>query len=315
MERNRNRDLTLSVREPNPETVKKAKLNIDEDSFDIIYDIHQYEQCKYLYIKAIENTAVAPFIYIRSYEIKELCNLNSIFRAVDLEEAIDHLEELFKNNRVYLYYRDNKMIIKFDAIIFYSPCAFEFELYKEIPKNGKDEKLMELYNINKNTLKKAIKLFNSLKSEQDNKYKEILKILMENFDINQEPLSTATQEGNNFDEEKMKKIFQKTKKENIKILKNEYGFKGYLLSVKFRNKTDKIWPVNYIQLKIDEIKSTILCERLIDPVEETKVKRHIEFLFYLGEKVNPGNYKFYLDVFVNKKKLEGIQTEIDFTIE
>ena len=51
MERNRNRDLTLSVREPNPETVKKAKLNIDEDSFDIIYDIHQYEQCKYLYIK------------------------------------------------------------------------------------------------------------------------------------------------------------------------------------------------------------------------------------------------------------------------
>ena len=163
MERNRNRDLTLSVREPNPETVKKAKLNIYEDSFDIIYDIHQYEQCKYLYIKAIENTAVAPFIYIRSYEIKELCNLNSIFKAVDLEEAIDHLEELFKNNRVYLYYRDNKMIIKFDAIIFYSPCVFEFELYKEIPKNGKDEKLMELYNINKNTLKKAIKLFNSLK--------------------------------------------------------------------------------------------------------------------------------------------------------
>lgn len=315
MKRDRKRDLTLSAREPNPDTVKKAKLKIDEgeDSFDIFYDIHSYEQGKYISFKAIENTAVAPFFYTRSYEINELYKLNSIFRAVDLEEAIENIEDLFKNNKVLLYYKGNKMIMKFNAILFISPCVFEFELYKEIPKIGKDEKLMELYNINKNRLKMAKKLYNSLKSEQGNEYQEILDMLKANFDLNQEPLNIVTQGENNFDEEKMKKILGKPKK--IKLFKNEFGFKGYILRAKFKNKTDKIWPLNFIQFKIDEIKSTILCEELINSVQETGVNESMEVLLYLGEKVNPGNYRFYLDVFVNEKKLEGVQTEIDFTIE
>ena len=46
----------------NQKTLIKKKLSIDENtSFNILYDIYSIDKTDYLYIKLIENSAVAPF--------------------------------------------------------------------------------------------------------------------------------------------------------------------------------------------------------------------------------------------------------------
>ena len=63
--------LKMSIEVPNQPTVIKEQLAIDNDpSFDIYFDIFNGERKKYLYIKLVENSAVAPFYYNRSYTIE-----------------------------------------------------------------------------------------------------------------------------------------------------------------------------------------------------------------------------------------------------
>ena len=71
------------------------KLPIDEDtSFNIIYEIYNGDENQYLYIKMEESTANAPFIYNRSYELKELHEKNKIFKSC---ESIDEIRDYLKN--------------------------------------------------------------------------------------------------------------------------------------------------------------------------------------------------------------------------
>ena len=94
-------ELNMSFKVPNQENVFTTQLRIDkETSFDIYYDIYSTENTDYLYIKLVENSAVAPFYYNKSYTLEELQDLHRIFKAVDLEILKSDLSDLFKEKRV-----------------------------------------------------------------------------------------------------------------------------------------------------------------------------------------------------------------------
>ena len=192
------RDLSMSTKisENLNKSAYKAKLDIDEDtSFDISYDTFIYEENKkYIYIKLEENTAVAPFYYNRSYEINQLHKINNIFKAVDIEETKEKLKSLLDNKRVKLRYEGDMIIMELYVDFFCERIKIEFELYKEmVPQKEKDEKLIELYFIDK----RNDKIIKELK-------KNFINDLNGVFDLNDEPSSNTIEESRgetNYDEE------------------------------------------------------------------------------------------------------------------
>jgi len=173
-------DLRLSTTLYQTKTFEKTKLAIDKyTSFDILYDVFDLNSKKYLYIQMIENTAFAPFIYNRSYELEELHENNNIFKSCTTLEAVKkHLTSLFKNNKIKLKYEDNKEIIKMemDVVLFYKPFVVTFDLYIEMsPPEKKDEHLINLYNMNKLDLKNLKELL--LYIQQNYKNEEAKKLV------------------------------------------------------------------------------------------------------------------------------------------
>ena len=159
------------------------KLPIDDDtSFDIFCDVYNGETQNYLYIKMKEYTAKAPFFYNRSYELKELYENNLIFKTCDsIEEVRDYLKVLFEQNKVRLRYdeEDNQEIIimEMDAILFADPIKIEFELYREmVPEDKKDDKLIELYEWNKNKLKKIKEIYSFINNEKEEDFEELFQL-------------------------------------------------------------------------------------------------------------------------------------------
>ena len=153
------------------------KLAINEDtSYDINFDIYETKEEKYFYIKLTENTADAPFYYIRSYTIKDLYRLNKIYRVFgkdNLEEFKNYMKTLFEKNKVSLKFEENEAIIKMDisAQLFASEEYLFFELYREmiISEEEKDDKLLDIYILNKNYMKalKEITIYvNNFKGNQ-----------------------------------------------------------------------------------------------------------------------------------------------------
>ena len=160
------------------------KLPIDDDtSFDIFCDVYNGETQNYLYIKMKEYTAKAPFFYNRSYELKELYENNLIFKTCDsIEEVRDYLKVLFEQNKVRLRYdeEDNQEIIimEMDAILFADPIKIEFELYREmVPEDKKDDKLIELYEWNKNKLKKIKEIYSFINNEKGEDSEELIRLI------------------------------------------------------------------------------------------------------------------------------------------
>lgn len=151
-------DLNLAPHFETNLNVEKVKLAINKDtSYDIYYDICEYENERYLFIKMIENTANAPFYYNRSYSIKDLHNLHKIFKADDIDEAKQDLKTLFNQGKICLNFDkdENIIIMELDVILFADNFKINFDLYREmIPVEEKDQKLIELYNINRKILKK-----------------------------------------------------------------------------------------------------------------------------------------------------------------
>ena len=192
------RDLSMSTKisENLNKSAYKAKLDIDEDtSFDISYDTFIYEENKkYIYIKLEEKTAMAPFYYNRSYEINQLHQINNIFKALDIEETKEKLKSLLDNKRVKLRYEGDMIIMELYVDFFCERIKIEFELYKEmVPQKEKDEKLIELYFIDK----RNDKIIKELK-------KNFINDLNGVFDLNDEASSNTIEESRgetNYDEE------------------------------------------------------------------------------------------------------------------
>ena len=181
------RDLAMSTKisEDLNKSAYKAKLDIDEDtSFDISYDVDIFEENKeFIYIKLVENTALAPFYYHKSYEMNELYQINKIFKAIDIEEVKEQLKSLFDNKRIKLRYEGDMIIMELYVDFFCEQIKIEFELYKEmVPQKEKDKKLLELYFINKRYKKKIKELKNKiLNSNQNEMNQNILNVLNESL--------------------------------------------------------------------------------------------------------------------------------------
>ena len=176
-------DLHLSAHLYESKTFEKTKLFIDKyTSFDIFFDVFNLNSKKYFYIKMIENTAFAPFIYNRSYELEELHANNNIFKScTTLEKVKEHVKTLFENRKIKLRYEDNKEIIKMemDVVLICKPLVVTFDLYIEMTlPEKKDEDLLTLYDMNKVDLKHLKELLSFI---QQNFKNEEAKKLIEMF--------------------------------------------------------------------------------------------------------------------------------------
>ena len=176
----RNIDINIAQIVHNPEKDGK-KLKINQDTqYRIFYDVYNDENEKYFYIKMIETTADAPFYYIRSYKIKELHQLNKIFKVFEndnLEEIKKYMNTLFDKDKIKLSFEQNEDIIKMnlDVILFADKEKISFELYREmIPNNEKDSKLLDLYSSEKDKNKVIKQIYSFVYNFKSNKDKEII---------------------------------------------------------------------------------------------------------------------------------------------
>ena len=146
----------------------KLKLNQEnqDTSFDIFYDIFYKDNERYFYIIMQENTANAPFYYIRSYTIKDLHDINKIFKVFEennFDEIKGYMKTLFEKKKIVLTFelnREDIINMELNVVLFANPDKINLKLYREmIPQEEKDQKLLELYNLqkNKNKLLKEIK--------------------------------------------------------------------------------------------------------------------------------------------------------------
>ena len=174
-------DLRMSMTIHKQKTAYKTKLLINEDtSYDIIYDIYDFDEKKYLYIKVDENTAEAPFFYNRSFQLEDLYEINKIFKSCEeLDEVKHYIKLLFDNKKISLKYKENKEILtlEIDAILFISPIRIELDIYREmVPEIEKEEKLISLYKINKSKLNKLKEIYTLiLKNRKDDKIMELFR--------------------------------------------------------------------------------------------------------------------------------------------
>ena len=167
MKRNIDLDIAKLLR-IGKEPDNKLKLNQEnqDTSFDIFYDIFYKDNERYFYIIMQENTANAPFYYIRSYTIKDLHDINKIFKVFEennFEEIKGYMKTLFEKKKIVLTFELNSEDIinmELNVVLFANPDKINLKLYREmIPQEEKDQKLLDLYNLqkNKNQLLKEIK--------------------------------------------------------------------------------------------------------------------------------------------------------------
>ena len=168
----------------------KAKLSINKDtSFNIFYDVYDTGNNKYLYIIMEENTATAPFFYNKSYDMEELYQNNRMFRACEsIEDVNDRLDKLFEKKKIKIRYDEKEkeeiIIMEIDAMLFATPIKLEFQLYREmVTENEKDNKLLELYKLNKDKLIKLKEIYSFVNDNKEKKDFEGLVKLFENFEI------------------------------------------------------------------------------------------------------------------------------------
>ena len=242
MKKDLDEEIAQILHDPEKDSIKLA---INEDtSYDIYFDTYDSEDERYFYIKMTENTADAPFYYIRSYTIKELHTLNKIYKVFDknnLDDLKRYMKTLFDKNKVRLEFKENEAIIKMNikAQLFASEELLFFELYREmIPVNEKKDKLLNIYILNKNDMKalKEITIFlNSFKGSQ--KDMEFIKELKSILSLKEVPgiekvikLEIPTGKENKYEkkelkiaknEPKNKKIEKKIEKKEEKIEKKE----------------------------------------------------------------------------------------------
>ncbi len=188
------RDLDLKMAQEVKEV--KHKLQINEDTkYNIFYDIYKHEDEKFLYIKMEENTCSAPFYYNRSYTVNDLHDLNKMFKGFekfDFEEFLSYFKELFDKGKIKLSFCDpseERIIMELDVIYFAKRDQIKFELYREMIPTQKDQKMIELYSLNKNKLIQLKKFKEYLSNYRDatQKEKPFIEEMLKKFDNSKIP--------------------------------------------------------------------------------------------------------------------------------
>ena len=228
MKRDIDQEIAQIVHDQEEDTVQLA---INEDtSYDINFGTYDNKDEKYFYIKMTENTAKAPFYYIRSYTIKDLHELHNIYKVFEkdnLDNLKNYMRTLFDKNKISLKFEEDEVIIKMDikAQLFADDELLFFELYREmIPNKEKDEKLLDIYTLNKKEMKalKEITYFiNNFKGNQ--KEMEFIKELKNILSLKEIPgieEGIQLELGNPKDKEVEKEIKNEIIEENIIQLEN-----------------------------------------------------------------------------------------------
>lgn len=320
-------NLKMSQNVSNQPTVVKTKLQISSDpdtSYDIFFDIYKYETKEYLYIKLVENTAVAPFYYNRSYTIEDLQKLDRIFLADNMAQVKEDLKDLFEKKMVKLK-RDGQsgdLSLELEAMLFAKKRYINFDLIKEmIPDEEKNDSLITLYNVSKSHIKMAKEILSFLQNPNLNINLKILEDLKSNFDIIDNDNDKENDYGfSEFEDEELKQIFSKSKEKTAKLKPlSQYGFNskkenGYIVEVYFRNKTKKSWPENSFRFVLDSKNSDIQCEEIKYPSYEIGVGTQWFFYLLFDEKIKPESYNLVFDVYFQGAKLKGAQFKLEVTI-
>ena len=228
MKRDIDQEIAQIVHDQEEDTVQLA---INEDtSYDINFGTYDNKDEKYFYIKMTENTAKAPFYYIRSYTIKDLHELHNIYKVFEkdnLDNLKNYMRTLFDKNKISLKFEEDEVIIKMDikAQLFADDELLFFELYREmIPNKEKDEKLLDIYALNKKEMKalKEITYFiNNFKGNQ--KEMEFVRELKNILSLKEIPgieEGIQLELGNPKDKEVEKEIKNEIIEENIIQLEN-----------------------------------------------------------------------------------------------
>ena len=301
----------MSKEVPKQEGVIKTQLQIKEEdiSFDVFCDIYNSEDEYYLYIKLEENSAVAPFFYNGYFSKNDLEKIHAIFKSVNMEQAKEHMKNLFNKKKVKIAYDENrdKEIVVMTCIVgfFAGEEKIQFNLFRQmIPEEEKDSLMIKIYNINKANFKKAKNIFAFLKT-QNNIDKQILDSLKETFNLIEKPNTLKDEEI-----KQLKKIFGKKKRKTAK--KDE---KGYKVTYLFTNNSSISWKMGSIEFKMDANKSKIICQEINYPIFEIEPNQDGEFYFFFDGNQQPGEYCCFFDVFFNGTKLDNIQLELDVKIK
>ena len=314
--------LKMSQVVPRQTTVIKEKLPMDDNedtSFDIYFDIYNYENEDYLYIKLIENSAVSPFYYNKSFTLEELCEIHRIFKADDIAQVKKDLQKLFKKGLIKLVSDPNSdgIIMKLKVYLFCDEHTIDLPLYKEmIPENERDNKCLEIYNINKNQLKIGKEIYFLLKSCGKNIDRNLLNILKQNFDIVDNSNETETDSVSFPEDEEIyngfKKTFNRKKTAHFKMQKKDD--EDYFAQVRIKNYTNINWPKDSIKLIIDKNKSNILCKDIKYPPFDIEPKEDGEISFFFNAKTEPKEYTCTFDVYFNGKQLKEVKFELKVLI-
>ena len=341
-EERREIDLNLASNFEKQLDVEKEKLpvvNDDNTSFDIYYNICEWDNKKYLYIKLIENTANAPFYYNISYLIEELYALHKIFKADDLEELKKDLKAVFKEGKITLHFNEDKskVIMKLDVINFVTKYIIDFQLYREmIPQKEKDQKLLDLYALSKDRLKNLKKFFAFVDKFKGNKEEmkiiEGLKKIKNSIEIPgfETVIEKEDVKNENIEDSIVYEVEKEPKRENItnqkegeKIcpqLKKRYIFKtgknDYYINLNLVNIFDLNWPVGEIQLKCDENISTLKPSKYDYPPYEVEKKQEGDFVVYFKkDDIKIGEYICKLNLYVNGVKLDNSDIELKIRVK
>ena len=325
----RQTDLKLAHNFEKDNNVEKVQLPINNDtSFDIYYDICEIENTKYLYIKMIENTANAPFYYNKSYTIEDLYELHKIFKSDDIDEVKEDFKSLFENGKITLEFDKGGSIVnmKLDVINFATNYKINFALYREmIPCEEKDQKLLDLYVLNKKNLK-TLKEFYSFLEKYKGKNDEMpiaedLVKKIKSFDI---PGIETVNENDDIDNsdinnpdikpERKQTIAKKSK--ICPSLQNKYIFKidkgNFTIFLNLQNIYDFNWPVGKTHLKCDEENSNLKPLSFDEPPYEIEKQQDGDFKVYFNkDDIKPGKYICNLNLYVNGVKLEDSDIELN----
>ena len=155
---------------------KEKIIKLDDDTifqFDCLIDDDE----QYLSFKLSEIDAVAPYIYIKNIKLDEIKRVHKMFRACDdLTEVKNHIDYLFKNNKIKLSQKKNDEII-FEIKAFYISYEDEFKIVAERRMvNNKDAMLLKLYDIQKKKIKMLKEIENYVKNNNVDKNKMLNKI-------------------------------------------------------------------------------------------------------------------------------------------
>ena len=297
-------------------TEKKAQLKVNEDTeYNVFYDIRPEDDQKFLYIKLEEITANAPFYYNRSYTIEQLHEIHKIFKVFekdDFEDLLSYLKDLFDNGKIKLSFADpNEDIIKveLDVILFSKSFKLDFELYREMIPNKKDEKMIELYKLNKKNLKFLKEIsgyankFKKGKAQEKKMFEKINKILcsleipgLENdieSVIEENPVCTNLSD----------KFTLNPEKKKVKI------------NLNLKNIYDEVWPEGKMELVCKE-ESTIKYKKVEYPIYEIEKGKDGDFAVEFDEKeLVPGaKYVCILQLFIDGKKMENSDIPLNIRV-